>query len=82
MLAEIYPSLIEPATGPGVKDARQVRAVATALERLDADGTLARHLAAPRDLPTAVREEEATIFGMQDPEGFRAAARAGPVRRS
>ena len=74
VLAEIYPSLIEPAPGPGVKDARQVRAVAAALKRLDETGALARHLAAPLDLPPAVREEEATIFGMQDPDGFQAAA--------
>ena len=78
VLAEIYPSLIEPEPGPEVKDARQVRAVARALQRLDAAGALARHLAAPREMPAAVREEEATIFGMQDPEGFQAAARALP----
>ena len=75
VLAEIYPSLIEPAPGPEVKDARQVRAVAGALQRLDEAGALARHLAAPREMPAAVREEEATIFGMQDPAGFQAAAR-------
>ena len=75
VLAEIYPSLIEPAPGPEVKDARQVSAVATALEELDAKGGLSLHLAAPRDLPPAVREEEATILGMQDRAGFQAAAR-------
>ena len=74
VFAEIYPSLIEPAPGPEVKDARQVSAVATALQRLDAIGALSRHLSAPLDLPPAVREEEATIFGMQDPDGFQAAA--------
>lgn len=78
VLAEIYPSLIEPATGPEVKDARQVRAVAGALQRLDETGALARHLSAPRGLPPAVREEEATIFGMQDPAELRAAARTAP----
>ena len=78
VLAEIYPSLIEPAPGPGVKDARQVSAVTAALRRLDAEGALARHLAAPRDLAPAVREEEATIFGMQDPAGLQAAARKLP----
>ena len=78
VLAEIYPSLIEPEPGPEVKDARQVSAVARALQRLDAAGALARHLGAPREMPAAVREEEATIFGMQDPEGFQAAARASP----
>ena len=78
-LVEIYPSLIEPAAGPEVKDARQVRAVARALQQLDAGGALARHLAAPREMPAAVREEEATIFGMQDPEGFQAAAQGIPL---
>ena len=75
VFAEIYPSLIEPAPGLEVKDARQVRAVAGALQWLDEAGALARHLAAPREMPATVREEEATIFGMQDPEGFQAAAR-------
>ena len=79
VLAEIYPSLIEPAPGSEVKDARQVRAVAGALQRLDEAGSLARHLAAPRAMPDAVREEEATIFGMQDPEGFQSAARGIPL---
>ena len=78
VLAEIYPSLIEPAPGPEVKDARQVRAVARALHRLDEAGALARHLAAPRELPSAVCEEEATIFGMQNPAEFQAAARIAP----
>ena len=78
VLAEIYPSLIEPAPGPEVKDARQVRAVTRALQRLDEVGALARHLAAPRELPPAVCEEEATIFGMQDPAELQAAARTAP----
>ena len=80
MLAEVYPSLIEPAPGPEVKDARQVRAVAAALHRLDAVGALPRHLSAPRNLPPAVREEEATILGMQDPAELQAAARTSLVR--
>ena len=75
MLAEIYPSLIEPAPGSEVKDARQVSAVAAAVHRLDEAGALARHLAAPRGMPAAVREEEASILGMQDPAAFQAAAR-------
>ena len=80
VLAEIYPSLIEPAPGPEVKDARQVMAVAAALHGLDAAGALARHLAAPHDLPVAVREEEASILGMQDPAGFQEAARKAARR--
>ena len=79
VLAEIYPSLIEPASGPEVKDARQVKAVATALERLDEAGALARHLAAPRDMPAAVREEEASILGMHDSAEFQAAAHGVPL---
>ena len=80
VLAEIYPSLIEPAPGPAVKDARQVRAVAAALGRLDADGALARHLSVPRNLPPEVREEEATILGMHDPAELQAAVRTSLVR--
>ena len=79
VLAEIYPSLIEPAPGPDVKDARQVRAVARALHRLDQVGALVRHLAAPRGLSPAVRREEASILGMRDPAGFQDAARGLPV---
>jgi len=79
VLAEVYPSLIEPAPGPEVKDARQVKAVAAALERLDAVGALSRHLSAPQDFPPAVREEEATILGMQDPAEFQAAADGSPA---
>ena len=82
VLAEIYPSLIEPAPGPEVKDARQVRAVAAALGRLDTDGALLRHLSAPLDLPSAVREEEATMLGLHDLESFRAAGERGARRRS
>ena len=75
VLAEIHPSLIEPVPGPAVKDARQVSTVAVALQRLDRQGELARHLSAPREMPAAVREEEGLILGMQDPGGFQAAAR-------
>ena len=78
VLAEVYPSLIEPAPGPEVKDARQVNAVAAAFQRLDAIGALSRHLSAPRNLPAAVREEEATILGMHDPAELQAAARTAP----
>ena len=77
VLAEIYPSLIEPSPGPEVKDARQVDAVAAALQKLDESGALKRHLRAPSQMPAAVREEEGLILGMQDPTGFQRAARAG-----
>ena len=74
VLAEIYPSLIEPKPGHEVKDARQVDAVAAALQKLDELGELERHLRAPSRMPPAVREEEGLILGMQDPTGFQRAA--------
>ena len=51
VLAEIYPSLIEPDPGPEVKDARQVSAVANALQTLDEYGELERHLDQARCQP-------------------------------
>ena len=75
VLAEIYPSLIEPDRGQEVKDAGQVAAVAAALQNLDESGELERHLRAPNRMPAAVREEEGLILGMQDPSGFQRAAR-------
>ena len=85
MLAEIYPSLIEPNPGSEVKDARQVDAVAAALQRLDELGELKRHLGAPSHMPAdvckAVCTEEGLILGMQDPAGFQRAALAAAVRR-
>ncbi|MFD0978338.1 precorrin-8X methylmutase [Tropicimonas aquimaris] len=71
VFAEIYPSLLEPAPGDMPKDARQVTAVTDRLARLDAQGDLARHLAAAGEMPVAVHTEEAMILGMADPEGFR-----------
>ena len=78
VLAEIYPSLIEPNPGPQVKDARQVDAVAAALQKLDESGELTRYLRAPSQMPAAVRKEEGLILGMQDPTGFQRAVRALP----
>ena len=78
VLAEIYPSLIEPCPGDEVLDARQVKAVALALQELDRLGELKRYLRAPNDMPARVISEEGLILGMQDPEGFRAAARVPP----
>ena len=78
VLAEIYPSLIDPCPGNEVLDARQVKAVALALRELDRRGELERYLQAPNDMPDQVRHqvrhEEGAILGMHDPEGFRAAA--------
>ena len=80
VLAEIYPSLIKPCPGNEVLDARQVKAVAEALQELDRLGELEQHLRAPREMPACVINEEGLILGMQDPEGFRAAAQATPCR--
>ena len=78
VLAEIYPSLIDPCPGDEVLDARQVKAVAEALRRLDRRGELEQYLRAPKNVPDHVRHqvlyEEGAILGMDDPEGFRAAA--------
>ena len=80
VLAEIYPSLIDPCPGDEVLDARQVRAVAETLRELDRREELEQYLRAPQDMPARVIEEEGLILGMQDPEGFQAAARATPCR--
>ena len=58
VLAEIYPSLIEPWPEGGGLDERQVQAVATRLRELDAAGLLAGRLRAPEDMPAAVQNEE------------------------
>ena len=80
VLAEIYPSLVEPCPGNEVLDARQVKAVAEALQELDSSGELEQHLRAPSAMPASVISEEGLILGMQDQEGFQAAARATPCR--
>ena len=80
VLAEIYPSLIDPCPGDEVLDARQVKAVAETLRELDLAGLLAGYLQAPQDMPVQVRQEEGAILGMHDPEGFRAVAQATPCR--
>ena len=64
-------ALIEPEPGSDVKDARQVRTWAAALQRVDSEGNLARHLSAAGDMPVAVREEEAAILGMDYPAAFQ-----------
>ena len=74
------PPLSEPCPGDEVLDARQVKAVAEALQELDRSGKLEQHLRAPREMPACVISEEGLILGMQDPEGFRAAAQATPCR--
>ena len=79
VLAEIYPSLIDPCPGDEVLDARQVKAVAEALRELDRRGELQSYLQAPNGMPPYVRYEEGAILGMHDPEGFRAAAASRAV---
>ena len=64
VLAEIYPSLIEPKPGHSVKDARQVSAVANAFQQLDEQGNLSQYLSAPLRMPAAVCEEEGWILGL------------------
>ena len=80
VLAEIYPSLIDPCPGDEVLDARQVRAVAEALRELDRTALLQQYLQAPDGMPDRVIAEEGLILGMHDPAGFRAAAQATPCR--
>ena len=79
VLAEIYPSLIDPCPGNAVLDARQVAAVALTLQELDGTGLLQQYLQAPQGMPAQVIAEEGLILGMHDPPGFRAvAAQATP----
>lgn len=80
VLAEIYPSMIDPCPGDEVLDARQVKAVAEALRGLDRRGELEQYLQEPDRMPVQVRHEEGAILGMHDPEGFRAVARESPCR--
>ena len=58
VLAEIYPSLIEPWPGNGVLDQRQVHAVAVRLQELDEAGLLVGRLQAPGNMPAVVQNEE------------------------
>ena len=73
VLAEIYPSLIDPCPGNEVLDARQVKAVAMALRELDRTGNLRHYLRAPLNMPDRVRREEGAILGMHDQKGFKRA---------
>lgn len=71
ILAELYPSLVDPVALPGrPKDAGQVVATATALAARDADGTLGDLLAGDPGLTAeeraAVVGEEAWILGVTD----------------
>ena len=75
VLVEIFPSLVEPAPGPAVTDARQVSTMAAAMEQLDKHGALAAHLSAPTSMPAMVCREEGTILGMQDSTELQEAAR-------
>ena len=64
VLAEIYPSLIEPSQGHDIRDAGQVHAVATRLMELDQAGLLRRRLQAPEDMPACVRNEEGLFLNI------------------
>ena len=77
VLAEVYPSLIPPWPRGGVKDQRQVRAVAVALEDLDRSGELRQYLRVPATMPNRVIREEGLFLGLHDPVGFHAAAVRG-----
>lgn len=70
VLAEIYPSLVEPTSHP-IKDAGQVMAIAKTLNVLDHRGELSSHLSAAGHLPLAVRKEEALFLGLEDRDNFR-----------
>ena len=65
VFAEIYPSLIEPEPGPGVKDERQVRAVVNSLRRLDDQEELLRRLYVPNSKCPAIRREEGWILDLR-----------------
>ena len=58
VLAEIYPSLIEPAPEEDVPDAGQVKAVVNRLQELDLAGRLLGRLRAPNQMPASVGIEE------------------------
>ena len=62
VLAEIYPSLIEPMSGHQVEDAQQVQAVAVRLHELDAAEKLEGRLQAPATMPNVARTEEALFL--------------------
>ena len=67
VLAEIYPSLINPLPAlpdwvPEVNDAKQVYAMALTLRKLDQADELQQHLHAPHQMPDRVRREEGAIL--------------------
>lgn len=74
LLAEIYPSLIDPCPNHQVRDAGQVAAVTVTLRKLDRLGDLQRRLRAPGHLPACVTREEGLILGMEDQARLRAVA--------
>ena len=79
VLAEIYPSLIDPCPNHQVKDAGQVAAIAVTLQELDTLGDLQHLLDAPSDLPACIIREEGLILGMETQAKLRmVAARVTP----
>jgi len=85
VVAEVYPSLVEPdpTLGP-VKDARQVATIARRFAALDADGRLAPLFAGDPGLSdaerAAVEGEEAWILGLTDGAGDALSTAAGRGR--
>ena len=75
VLAEIYPSLIDPCPGNAVLDARQVAAVALTLRELDRTKQLQKYLGAPATMPARVRLEEGAILGQHAQARFRVVAK-------
>jgi hypothetical protein len=68
--AEVYPSLLPLPEGPGVKDRRQVEALAWHFARLDAEGRLAELFEGPRgtleaEERRAIEREEGWILGLR-----------------
>jgi len=72
VIAEMYPSLLDPDPSEPVKDAGQVKAVSKALRTADRLGNLAELFHGPADLTPDEREtivrEEAWILGSGQPE--------------
>lgn len=78
VIAEVYPSLIEPDPSEAIRDAGQVKAVARALSKADGEDQLADLFCGPPSLTADEREvierEEAWILGSGQEHVLRLAA--------
>lgn len=74
LAVEVFPSLIDPDPSEVIRDAGQVRALATAIASLDAQGRLSALLADPAEQPPAVTNEEGWILGLGFETDLRTAA--------